>query len=164
MRNILAAVMVMICLCGHSLMAADDPKTLPPEMYEVMTGGQNLEKLFVDPAYDRAKGFKLGAVDYRAETKISAALEGLNKSIAMITRSDSPFTLNLAITKVTTGFKLLRTHRRGRLTVEGKIVDTNGRIIAAFTTKEPAGKVGADVDNFQFACDAIATAISKDLL
>ena len=164
MRKILPTVMTMICLGGHSLMAAEDPKTLPPEMYQVMESGKSLGKVFVDPAYDKAKGFKLGSVDYRADTKISAVLEGLNRSMGMLTKSESPFTLNLVITKVTTGFKLLRKHVRGRLTIEGAIVDAKGKVVAAFTTREPAGKIGADVDNYQIACDAIATAISKDLL
>jgi hypothetical protein len=164
MRNLAATVMTLICLGGRSLMAADDPRTLPPEMYQAMWSGSGLEKVFVDPAYDRTKGFKLGSVEYRAETKISAVFDALNKSMKMLTRNDSPFTLNLAVTRITPGYKLIRTRVRGRLTVEGVIVDGKGKILAAFITKEPTGKIGSDLDDYQFACDAIATAISKDLL
>ena len=164
MRGILAAVMTMICLGGQNLMATDDPKTLPPEMYETMKGGGKLDKAFVDPSYDKTKGFKLGSVDYKAETMNSAAFDALNKSMRMLAKSDSPFTLHVAITKVTTGHKLIKTRVRGRLTIEGRIVDANGKIIVAFTTREAAGELGADADNFQSATDKIATAISKDLL
>ena len=82
----------------------------------------------------------------------------------MLAKSDSPYTLHMTITKVTAGHKLLKTRVRGRLTIEGKIVDTNSKIIVAFTTREAAGEIGADADNFQIASDKIATAISKDLL
>jgi hypothetical protein len=52
----------------------------------------------------------------------------------------------------------------GHVTVEGKIVDATGKIIAAFTTSGSAGSWGSANDDYQAACDKIASAIAVDLL
>jgi hypothetical protein len=52
----------------------------------------------------------------------------------------------------------------GKVFVEGKISDAAGKIMAAFTTSGSAGSWGGVNDDFQLACDKIASEIAADLL
>lgn len=147
------------------LKASDDPKTLPPAMYETMKSGKKLDKVFVDPAYGKQAGFKLGDVEYRAENMKPEVLDGIKKSLAMIVKSQSPFTLKLTVIKVSNTTFVGLGNVMGKVTVEGQIVDADGKVVVAFVTRESAelGGFGGGT-NYQAACNKIVTAIAKDLL
>ena len=166
MNKSLSALLIALgcILTSNQAFASDDPKTLPAPCYDQMKSGKKLDKVVILPGFDKAKGFKLGSVDYRAETMNSTVLEALKKSAAMAVRSESTYTLNLAIVKVTTKTFTGFGNVMGKVTVEGKITDANGDMVAAFKTAERAGSAGMGADDYQVACDKIVSAITKDLL
>jgi hypothetical protein len=152
-----------LVFAGH-LSAGDEPtKTLPASMYGQMKEGKKLEKVWIGPAYKKEDGFSFGKLDYKADNRDSALMDHVNTQMKSIAKDKSPFTLTLAITELTdkkfTGFG----YAMGKATVEGKITNKAGEIVAAFTTKVkmPESPGGKD----QRGCaDAIVSAISKDLL
>lgn len=156
-------VLSLALLFALPVVAGDDVKTLPAAMYDTMKSGKKLDKVFVDPSYDKSKGFKLGEVEFRAESLNSTVIDGMKKSMAMITKREAPYTLHVVVVKVTTktftGFGNLM----GKVFIEGRIVDENGKLVAAFLASERAGTVGMGADDYQVACDKIATDVAKDL-
>lgn len=160
-----ALMLTLALLFGFSLKAGDDPKTLPPAMYEVLKSGKKLDKVFVDPAYGKLAGFKVGDVEYRAEDLKPEVLEGMKKALAMLGKSQSPYTLKLTVVKVTNTTFVGLGNVMGKVTVEGQIVDADGKVVVAFVTRESAelGGFGGGT-NYQAACNKIASAIAKDLL
>jgi len=161
-KNLMLALAILFSL---PVLAGDEVKTLPAAMYDSMKSGKKLEKVFVDPSFDRAKGFKLSEVEYRDELLNSSITDALKKSIGMVVRSDSPYTLHLAIVNVTTKTFTGFGDVMGKLTVEGKILDAEGKVVVAFIAREKSGH-GAGLsgaEDYSVATDKIATAIAKDL-
>jgi len=158
------AIMAAFCIPSH---ASDDPKTLAPNVYDQLKSGKKLDKVWISPDYVRSKGFKVEPnVDYKAENRSTQVMEMLPKALGSLARTDSQFTLKVAVVRVTTrtftGFGYIS----GTLRVEGRIVDADGKVVAAFVTKESgsSGTLGNDTDNYMPACDKIASAIAKDLM
>jgi hypothetical protein len=129
-----------------------------------MKHGKQLEKVWIGANYDKAKGFKVGAVEYRAEKRNGMVMDYMPKALAPLAKSDSPVTLQVIITKVTTKSFTGFGNAMGKVYVEGKITDATGKIIAAFTTSGSAGNWGDAADDFQSACDKVASAIAAGLL
>ncbi len=62
------ALALTISITGSVFLKAEDAvKTFPPAIYQQMKHGKQLEKVWIGANYDKAKGFKVGAVEYRAE-------------------------------------------------------------------------------------------------
>jgi hypothetical protein len=163
LRNI-ALVFIISITCSTVLQADDAVKTLPPTIYQQMKHGKKLDKVWVGTDYDKTKGFKIGTIEYKAENRNGTVTDYMPKALATLAKSDSPVTLQMTITKVTTKSFTGFGNAMGHVTVEGKIVDATGKIIAAFTTSGSAGSWGSANDDYQAACDKIASAIAVDLL
>jgi hypothetical protein len=159
------ALALTISITGSAfLKAADAVKTLPPAIYQQMKHGKKLEKVWVGNDYDKTKGFKVNAVEYKAEIRNGAVMDYLPKALATLAKDDSPVTLQVVVTRVTTKAFTGFGNAMGKVFVEGKISDATGKIIAAFTTSGSAGNWGDAADDFQLACDKIASGIATDLL
>jgi hypothetical protein len=159
------ALALTISITGSVFLKAEDAvKTFPPAIYQQMKHGKQLEKVWIGANYDKAKGFKVGAVEYRAEKRNGMVMDYMPKALAPLAKSDSPVTLQVIITKVTTKSFTGFGNAMGKVYVEGKITDATGKIIAAFTTSGSAGNWGDAADDFQSACDKVASAIAADLL
>jgi len=159
MRKHLALAMAVIF--SLPMMAGDEVKSLPPAMYDSMKSGKKLDKVFVDPAYDRTKGFKLGTVDFRAEFRSTKLIENLPKALGSIQKGSSDCTLNVTVVKAAPQKMAfpMGVHK-AKLTVEGQVVDRNGKVLVAFVADEKC-----PTNDFEFAggCDLIAAAILADL-
>ena len=161
----IAALALTITIIGSAfLQAADAVKTLPPAIYQQMKHGKKLENVWVGNDYDKAKGFKVNGIEYKAEIRNGAVMDYLPKALATLAKDDSPVTLQVVVTRVTTKAFTGFGNAMGKVFVEGKISDATGKIIAAFTTSGSAGNWGDAADDFQSACDKVASAIAADLL
>lgn len=162
-KNIALALIVVI-IGPTILQAGEDVKTLPPATYQQMKHGKKLDKIWLGTDYDKTKGFKIGAVEYKAENRNGTVLEYMPKALATLAKTDSPFTLQVAIIKVTTKTFTGFGNKMGKVTLEGKIVDPTGKVVAAFVAAGSAGSWGSGSDDYQAACDQIASGIAVDLL
>jgi len=154
-----------ISITGSAFLKAEDAvRTFPPAVYQQMKHGKQLDKVWVGTDYDKTKGFKVGAVEYRAEKRNGTVMDYMPKTLAPLAKGDSPVTLQVIITKVSTKSFTGFGNAMGKVFVEGKIIDATGKIIAAFTTSGSAGNWGDAADDFQSACDKITSEIATDLL
>ena len=58
MKKFLLIALAAFGFLTGSLHASDDPKTLPPAAYEQMKNGNKLDKIWLDPAFDKSQGYK----------------------------------------------------------------------------------------------------------
>ena len=162
-KNIALAFILVII--GPAILKADeDAKTLPPGTYQQMKHGKKLDKIWLRTDYDKTKGFKIGTVDYKAENRNGTVMDYMPKALATLAKTDSPFTLQVAIIKVTTKTFTGFGNKMGKVTLEGKIVDPTGKVVAAFVAAGSAGSWGSGSDDYQAACDQIASGMAVDLL
>ena len=167
MKKVLHLILVLLGVCAMPARAGDDIKTLPPAVYDQMKSGDKLDKVWVDPSYDKAKGFQVASLAYKAELRIGDVMDALNKNLATLATADSPYTLKVAVVKVTTSTYIMYGSIKGAVTVEGQILDQESKVVVCFITKEkaPGGGMGfGGKGDYGFACDKIASAIAKDLL
>lgn len=164
MKNNIFAALFLATAC-IPVLASDDPKTLPTPIYNQLKSGKKLDKSYLTPDYDKAKGFKIGKVDYKAEYRSGDVMTYLPKALSTLAKDDAPFTLNIAVVHVSTQTYALVGIIMGAVTVEGQIVDSNGKVVAAFRTKEKSAPAGfGGKDDYNVAIDKIASAIAADLL
>ena len=160
-----ASVLALALLIGTTpALANDDPKTLPSNVYDQLKSGKKLDKVWLTPAFDKSKGFKVAAIEYKAEYRSSEVMDSLPKALKTLEKADSSLTLQIAIIKVSTKTFTGFGNVMGAITVEGRILDAEGKVVAAFRTKEKAGSFGSGKDDYTVAADKIATAIAADLL
>src|ERR1017187_5695914 len=99
----IAALALTITIIGSAfLQAADAVKTLPPAIYQQMKHGKKLENVWVGNDYDKAKGFKVNGIEYKAEIRNGAVMDYLPKALATLAKDDSRVTLQVVVTRVTT--------------------------------------------------------------
>lgn len=164
MRNHIFTALFLAATCLPAL-ASDDPKTLPAPIYDQLKSGRKLDKSYLTPDYDKTKGFKIGKVDYKAEYRSGDIITYLPKALSTLAKDDSPFTLNIAVVHVSTKTNALVGTIMGAVTIEGQIVDNNGKVVVAFRTKEKSASAGfGGRDDYSVAIDKIASAIAADLL
>jgi hypothetical protein len=166
-KSLFLALAVLALIPSFPLAASDDPKTLPPAAYEQMKSGNKLDKIWLDPTYDKAKGFKVGPVVYKAENRNGEVMDYLGKALATLGNPESPYTLKVAVVKVTTKHGVVLGTTPGAVNVEGQISDPEGKVVVCFIANGKAGAGWANgnglKDDYPAACDKIASAIAKDL-
>jgi hypothetical protein len=134
---------LVIAVSGPAVIKAnDDVKTLPPETYKQMKHGKKLEKVWVGPDYDNAKGFNVGSVEYKAETRNGTVMDYLPKALATLAKTNSPATLQVTVTKVTTKSFTGFGNAMGHVTVEGKIVGAKGKVLSCLYDQRERRIVG----------------------
>ena len=167
MKKFLIIALAAFGFLTSPLHASDDPKTLPPAAYSQLKSGKKLDKVWLDPAFDKAKGFKVGPVVYKAEYRSGEVMDYLGKALATLGNPESTFTLKVAVVKAAAKHGVVIGTKGGFVTVEGQITDADGKMVGCFQTTGKAGPAWADnngeKDNFPAACDKIASDIASDL-
>ncbi len=141
---------------------AKGPISIPSETVTHMKKGKNLDLVWAVPGFDGTKGFLLGKVSNESEDEASAVLEYFPVALASLIKSDSPYTLRVAVVMVK-----LKSSPSGRASAkveaEGLLVDKGGTVVAAFTAYAAKTDSGNEQDNARLAVRAIAFKMSKDL-
>jgi len=167
--NILATSLVFFAtLMASPLVAADEIKTLPPAMYESMKSGKKLDKVFVGPEYSRTQGFSLGDLEYKAEERSVDLKEYIPRSIGDLAKPKATNKLHLTVVeyKICKPGFFANVGADGYVVLEGRIVNADGTLVAAFRAKGKYNDLGRSGrgHSFRDAVDQIASAIAKDLL
>jgi hypothetical protein len=142
------------------------PAPLPPlftaETAAGMQRGKALGLIWTSPDYDRAAGFSLGEVRYEVETRNDGIDQYLPDALKEISSNDSPNVLEMRITNLT-----MRTSGRGAsnvtLGIDGRIRAKDGKVLAAFSTRENVTGTGDLVADCRGAARRVVLAIVKDL-
>jgi hypothetical protein len=143
--------------------AGDEAKTLTPEVCKLMKSGKKLDSVWLGPDYDKSKGFKVADLEYLAEERNGQVIEYLPAQLKTIAKADSPYTLTVTVVDVGSRTATGLFYIKGKITVEGRVTDSQGKVVAAFKTREkmPENLAGTDA---KAGVDKIMTAIVKDLL
>ncbi|MHB8839671.1 MAG: hypothetical protein ACYC7F_12075 [Gemmatimonadaceae bacterium] len=141
---------------------AQKPSFIPSEFTKRMKTGRQLDKLWIGAAFEKAKGFSFGQMDYRAERRRGAILEYLPEELRRISTEGSPFTLDVVVTSVTERKWIVIGDVKGSIVVEGKLTNQGGDIVAVFRTRGlmPVIVGGSDPRG---GVDSIIAAILEDL-
>lgn len=154
MRNITIPAALIFTCTAH---AGDPVKTLTPEMYGQMKAGQKLEKVWVSPTFDKTKGFKAGDVIWKVEERNPEVRTLLTDGLKDLAKATSPYTMNLTVVNFSTG-------ARGKVAVEGVVVDAEGKIFAAFSMATKTSLfLARGVNPWSAPVNEIISAIAKDL-
>jgi len=135
---------------------------LPEAVAADMKKGKDLDRVWISPAYDRAKGFSIGEVSYQVEERNDGVDKYLPTALAEIANPDAPCSLQLRIVQLD-----LRSSIKGisgaKLKVEGVLKAQDGTLLAAFSTRETADGTGDLVDDCRTATRKVVQAIAKTL-
>ena len=153
MKNILAPVMAL--LLGATAMAGESvslgkltEKTLPPDVYAKLSKGKQLTYLWKAPGFQPGLGFKVGKVEWRAETIVADAHVLLGSQASWIAPlRGNHYTLDLAVTDASAdrgGFWTPLWRKHGYFVLEGRVLEPDGSLAAAFITKEEDQFGGVD--------------------
>ena len=117
-------------------------KTLPAETYPLLEKGNRLSLVWKGNGFAPSRGFKLGEIAWKADVRLSEVSTNLKPRVAEIAKPGGFYTLDLTVTDVMTGANGVFFHTDGTIVLEGLVKDPDGKLVAAFVTKEkeePAG-------------------------
>jgi hypothetical protein len=127
-----------------------------------MKKGQGIDRIWISPAYDKARGFSIGEVRYQVEERNDGIDRYLPTALAEIAKPDAPCSLQLRIVQLE-----LRSSIKGisgaNLKVEGVLTAKDGTLLAAFATRETVKGTGDLVDDCRTAARRVVLAITKNL-
>ena len=144
------------------------PELLPaamPDSPEPMMKGKHLSKIWISPDYDKSKGFTIGELSYRIAERDSAVSACLPSFLMEISVADSPFTLMLAVVALTREEhgSLLDSKSSAALSVEGRILTRDGRVVVAFQDRAYARGTGDLSTDMRQCVKGVVADIKKDL-
>ena len=156
--------LLLACLlqASFTICPAETPISIPVEIAHQMKKGKKLDLVWAAPDFDGSKGFRLGAIANETDGNVQAVQGYFPIELRRMLQADSPYTLQVTITSLQA--KAPSRERPGaRLELEGRLVDTNGEVHAAFMTSA-SSTAGLDVnDCVRLSLRAIVFAMSKDL-
>ena len=165
MKKLVLGSMILLAACAGPLLADDAQETLPPEVYALMKSGSKLGKVWVGPGFDGAKGITIGrmTVDPSVSSGFSNAIDYFPYALRRLATTDSPNILSIVLVEMSTVDRGSTGYYSVTVGVEGRIVDKDGKLVAAFRTREVANSQETVENNLKRAMDRIVWAISKDL-
>ena len=136
---------------------------LPPEILKVMTKCHWLSKVWLNPKYDVATGFTLGRLSTTAESFYANSIDYFPVPLVRYTIPGSTNLLNVTVLSIDTSDGYTTGAARATMSAEGRIVDANGQVLFAFTTREEARDGQTPLQCCETCMDRIAWSIFKEL-
>lgn len=162
MKNLVLGPLVLLATVMQPALAGTDP-TLPPEAYAQMKAGHHLGRIWISPAMDLAKGFTIGKVDTLADNYYADTLGYFTGALGRLAFPNAPYVLSLTVVDLNTVDRPAAGHYSATMSVEGKAVDPDGKLVLAFTTREQVGDRETVEANCEGVMDKIVWDLSRDL-
>jgi hypothetical protein len=144
------------------LFAASE-QALPPEIYAQMKRGKKLGKVWRNPKYDAASGFVVGKVSSYAQGYFSNVVDYIPYALKRVSIPQSTNVLNVAVVEFSVVDQGTSGMFGATIGIEGQVVDKDGHLMFAFTTRESVNNRETVEKNCQAAIDRIVWSIAKDL-
>lgn len=119
-------------------------KTLPAEVYPLLQKGNNLSLFWKGPEFVPGRGFQVGEIAWKAENRVSEVLTTLSNQIGGIASPGGSYKLEMAITDARAGVNGMMSNTAGFYVLEGQVKDRDGKVVAAFVSKEESQWVGME--------------------
>ena len=156
------SMLVGCLLLVQSLLCfASAPVTLPAETVQNMKKGKKLDLVWTAPGFDGTKGVRLGLVTNETERSTEDVQSYVPSALSRVIKPNSPYILHLAVVELRLNSTPATT--RAYVEVEGRILDSDEKLVGAFTAHGEASIGGNASDNVRLATNAIAFALTKDL-
>ena len=150
-------------LAGVSPVLASGPTTLPAAIYAQMKNGSKLDRVWMSPKFDAGTGFTIGKVDSQAEGYFANVVDYVPYALGRLVIPGSTNVLNLTVTELTVIDRGSIGLFGATIGVEGEIVDKDGGLLFAFTTRQEITDRETVVKSCQGAIDRIVWSLAKDL-
>ena len=138
-------------------------KTLPSETYPLFQAGKKLSLTWRATGFNTMRGFKVGEITWKAEERLGEVTSYLKSQIPDIASATGYYTLDLAITDAKASHTSWHGHTtHGYFVIEGAVKDAEGKVVAAFVTKEEAEQVGMD-ESMKPGIDRVISGIASEL-
>ena len=148
--SICALIMGATLMAGGLEVADLKTRTLPPEVYAMLSPGKSLSLVWKDAGADFGKGWALAGVEYKADELNSGLLAALKAQASALATQDAP---------IRATFRVTANHKNGfldrvKFTVEGFFADRAGKVVAAFaeegsyieSVRNPGKAAGPELD------------------
>lgn len=135
--------------------------TITGETAAKMKKGKKLNLVWAAPGFDGTQGVKLGKISNETPREAGFVTGYLPAAFAGLVKKDSPYTLNLALTRLNvteTSF-----NASARVELEGQVVDPVGAVVAAFVDQAEGTITANKTDNARFAAMSIAAVVAREL-
>jgi hypothetical protein len=142
---------------------AEVPRTLPAEVYTKLKSGHKLDKVWMDPSYDASTGFTIGKVTTMAEGDLANSIDYFPYALNRLTIPGSVNTLDLTVTELIGTILYSKNVATAAMTVEGRILDRDGKTMFAFSDREECSDGETPLKNCQQVMDRITWKLAKEL-
>ena len=156
-RNIIALAL----LASLPLVAGQDPKTLPSNVYGELKSGNKLDKVWRLNPSQKLDGFAI-TPSYKAEKFSAEVKEYFVKSANELSTKDSKYRLELNLVHLDFQSFALVMNAPGHIVVEGTVTNADGKIVAAFSHKTSFGRGSSGVEPAKRSIDEIVSAINQE--
>lgn len=139
MKILATALLLALPLLASEKVKVDklSVRTLPAETYAKLEKAKRLSLIWRDPSFDPSRGFKPGDLEWKAENRVGEVATYLKEQLATFgTTKEGAYILELAITEAQAGDIGYTWNKTGYFILEGRVKDAEGKIVAAFVTKE----------------------------
>jgi len=156
---------LIFLLAGLTPALPAEVRTLPAEVYPLLKTGNKLAKVWTSPAWDGAKGFSLGKVDLAPGLvpEFPKVLSFFPQGLQRLAVPGSANVLSLTLVDLQTVDHGSTGYYSAAIAVEGRIVDPNGALLVAFSTRAQSSLRESVEKNLEADVDTIAWSLSKDL-
>jgi hypothetical protein len=148
---------------GFWPMPAQDASTVPQEIRQVMKKGRKLDLVWKDPKFDTGTGFTLGQIRTQAEGYYANTIDYFPVPLARMAIPGSTNILNLVVTDLAVKDSFTTGQSSAIMTVEGTIVDKDGKPLFAFISRDEVDTRESPTMNCKGVMDKIAWNLAKDL-
>jgi hypothetical protein len=162
MKRLAYGFLVMLA-AGLWPAAAQNPTTVTPEIRQAMKKGRKLDLVWKDPKFDTASGFTLGRIRTQAEGFYANTIDYFPVPLSRLTIPGSTNVLNVLVTDMAVKENYTSGASSAILSVEGEIVDKDGKVLFAFYTRDESDSRETPAMNCKAVMDRIAWNLSKDL-
>jgi len=161
MRFHAPALIASLLLLQPTFCVAKQPITITGEVAAKMKRGNRLDLVWAAPGFDGTKGIRIGMFSNETTSAAGFLKDYLPVALGKLVKKDSPYTLNLAVTRLI--MTETQINASARLELEGKVVDASGAVVAAFVDQAEGTITTRKLDNARFAMISIVASMTKDL-
>lgn len=154
---------LMLLGAGLCPLQAQEVRTLPSAAYTLMKSGSKLDRVWISPDFDVAKGFSVGKVDTLAGGMYANTVDYFPYALQHLAFQTSPYSLSLTVVELSTVERSSAGYYAATMAVEGSVVDASGKLMMAFATREEVNNRGNVLANCEAVMDKIVWSISRDL-
>ena len=163
-KMVLVSALLLTAGIRHGLAA--EACTLPPAVVAQMKPGRRVTRLYLSPGFPAlaAQGIRVGQVGSTVQHPfLETMLTYLPTALNRLAKPEAANVLSLTLTELSSRENVLRDQWSTAIGVEGQVLDPDGKLLAAFITREEASDLVGTTRNGRLAIDRIVATLAREL-